>query len=284
MWVSAHLFYQGSLDRVLTGLVGPLLRELPAERAFFLRYWDGGPHVRLRVLPADPADEPGIRDLIGERATRFFAAEPSADLLGDAEYLRRARRFGAREGVAFAERMYANNSAVFLPYEPEHRRYGTGASLAGVERHFHESSRLALNVVEDGLTADRRETGVLCFLLVSWLLAADDPARSARRRLARPDDRSEPLYDRQRARLRHAVTAMDRVRRGWPQLPDGNLRRWTSSLARMIAALDGPSPERVADLCAHLFANRVGVRIDTERSLRHLAARAVEDWIASERT
>lgn len=45
-WVSAHLFSQGNLDRVLTGLVDPLLDELReqrlANRGFFLRYWDGG--------------------------------------------------------------------------------------------------------------------------------------------------------------------------------------------------------------------------------------------------
>ena len=55
-WISAHVFYSDGLDRLLTEAVRPLVGELIAARLvrayFYLRYWDGGPHLRLRVLPA----------------------------------------------------------------------------------------------------------------------------------------------------------------------------------------------------------------------------------------
>src|SRR5881394_1255402 len=82
-WLSAHLFYQGSLDQLLRQLVSPLVGDLRDRRLiaghFFLRYWQGGPHVRLRLLPrqADAAEE--IRDAVRTAAAGFYATSPAPD-------------------------------------------------------------------------------------------------------------------------------------------------------------------------------------------------------------
>lgn len=290
-WVSAHLFYQGDLDRVLVGLIAPLLAELSDRRmvdlAFFLRYWDGGPHIRLRVSLADPTAEVDVRELITRRAAEYFAHHPSPDHLTQEDYRRSAREHGAWEGVVPAERLYPNNTAVFLPYEPEHHRYGTGESITAVERHFADSSRLALTAVMDRAPSKRRVTAVLCFMALAWMLTSPDLRRTARRQLEAHDtSSSEAAYRQERDKLQALVEIMRKTHDGWRSLPEGsNLKIWAASLNHMTTTLrtsDGAPPaERVADLCAHLFANRIGVPIDAERSLRYLVARATVDSIFS---
>ncbi|WP_414505299.1 thiopeptide-type bacteriocin biosynthesis protein [Streptomyces sp. NEAU-L66] len=295
-WVSAHLFSQGNLDRLLTGLVDPLLDELRerrlADHGFFLRYWDGGPHIRLRVLPSC-REAAAVRGLIERRALAYFAHSPAPEALSQEEYLRSAREIGAWEGVRPTERMYANNSLHFLPYVPEHHRYGQGASLELVEEHFSTSSELALDLLRGAGSPEQRELAVLCHLLLAWFLGAQDVHELAGRQLATMSARrglgavdaettSDARFLRRREQLLTLAATMRKVGRAWPHMPDdSSLKRWASSVSGVVDALggdaDAPSAESAADLCAHLFANRVGVRIDAEGSLRYLAARAVTD-------
>ncbi|MEU3992956.1 thiopeptide-type bacteriocin biosynthesis protein [Streptomyces platensis] len=296
-WVSAHLFSQGNLDRVLTDLVAPLLNELRerwwADRGFFLRYWDGGPHIRLRVLPSCQEAAAAVRGLIEQRATAYFAHSPAPEVLSQEEYLHSAREIGAWEGVRPTERMYANNSVHFLPYVPEHHRYGQGATLELVEEHFSTSSELALDLLRGATGPEQRELAALCHLLLAWFLGAEDVRELAGRQLAKVSARRAPgtaetrtasdaQFLRRRERLLTLAATMRKVGRAWPHMPDdSSLKRWASSVSGVVDALgadaDAPSAESAADLCAHLFANRVGVRIDAEGSLRYLAARAVTD-------
>lgn len=289
-WISAHLFHHGDQDQLLTGLVDPLAGELRerawADRCFFLRYWDGGPHIRLRVLPSDDALRDDVRNLIEHRAAAHFERFPAPDVLTQDEYLASARQIGAWEGVVPVEHMYANNSVHFLPYHREHLRYGSGSTIETVEGHFAESSALALAQLRSGATRQRRETAVLCCLFLAWTLGSEDVPDLARRQLAKAGSRSdgqEALYEQQRNRLLALAADMGRAAREWRRMPDGGgtLRQWTASLAKVVDVLDAdataPSAESVSDLCAHLFANRVGVRVDAEGVLRYLAARAVSD-------
>lgn len=296
-WVSAHLFSQGNLDRLLTDLVDPLLDELRerrlADRGFFLRYWDGGPHIRFRVLPSCLEAVAAVRGLIEQRAFAYFAHSPAPEVLSQEEYLHSAREIGAWEGVRPTERMYANNSVHFLPYVPEHHRYGQGATLEVVEEHFSTSSELTLELLRGTTGPEQRELAALCHLLLAWFLSAQDVHELAGRQLAKVSARrvpgavdavaaSDARFLRRRERLLTLTATMRKVGRAWPHMPDdSSLKRWASSVSGVVDALGAdacaPSAESAADLCAHLFANRVGVRIDAEGSLRYLAARAITD-------
>jgi thiopeptide-type bacteriocin biosynthesis protein len=80
-WISAHLFHRGAMDDLITGTVAPLIGELNSSRAlngfFFLRYWEGGPHLRLRILPTSTAHADRIRESLIERSTRYLTQHPS---------------------------------------------------------------------------------------------------------------------------------------------------------------------------------------------------------------
>ena len=52
-WVCWHLHVGAMgadlMDSVLLDGVVPVLAELPVSKWFFVRYWQGGPHLRLRM-------------------------------------------------------------------------------------------------------------------------------------------------------------------------------------------------------------------------------------------
>jgi thiopeptide-type bacteriocin biosynthesis protein len=298
-WVSAHLFCQGSLDDLVVDVVSPVIVELGGGAPlqwFFLRYWDGGPHLRLRVLPCGVA--PGeVRALIVEHAERYFRAHRCVETLRAADYLVMAEKLAAAENMSeYLRELRPNNSVEFLGYRREHERYGTGASVAAVERHFTESSRIALALLRAGMSRGQRETAACSLLLLTWFCAAPDADVARYRQFSAELDAH---YQRQHGRL---IALAERMRHMATRESGGcgALSRWVASivalrdeLTELVASGEFAPPGRgshattapgdtsrarvfpVLDLCAHLVCNRLGIRVDEELSLRCLSARAV---------
>jgi hypothetical protein len=181
-WVSAHVFYHGDLDRPLVHAVAPLVDELAAHALarefFFIRYWDGGLHVRLRALPATGVERAEVETLIGDRFAAYLAVDPAADLMTPEEYAEMAGSLARMEGVAtHAERLHPNNSVAFIPYRREHDRYGYGGAIQAVEKHFADSSRIALRALTSGVTPERRVTAALALILLTWFVGQPDLGR-----------------------------------------------------------------------------------------------------------
>jgi len=264
-WVSLHVFHHGDLDALLVDGVRPLVGELHRRSLidgfFFLRYWEGGPHVRIR-LSSTAGDR--VRDLATDRLRAHLAAHPSQAPTGTGDYGELAARLAAREGMtAYLREPMPNDTVHEIAYRPETGRYGDGASLARAERHFVESSRIALGLIAAGTTRAQRQTVAFSALLL---------ARHGRR-LPAParHDAYEPHYLRTRDVLHDLARRTDEVAAGTSPLPaDGALTAWW----RTVRTLPDP---RVADLCAHLFCNRLGIGPDDERCLRYLAARTTSE-------
>jgi len=277
-WVSAHLFYHGHLDLLLVDLVAPLTEELAAagtcDRYFFLRYWDGGPHVRLR-LHAPVAVHGQVAVRVERAAARFFRERPSRDALDPAVYLAEARRLARREGMRrYTRRPYPNNSVALIPYRPEYARYGPGPAIRAVERHFVESSAIAIGLLRSGASAGQRDTAALCLLMLTWHRAGFDHSRLTPASSDLDDVPDvEQRYLRQRDTVRALADRMQAVASGAGG--DGALAMWRDSLDRLRAALgDSPATMRILDTCAHLVCNRLGVGPTSEAYLRYLASRS----------
>jgi thiopeptide-type bacteriocin biosynthesis protein len=162
-WVSLHVYYNKDPRELLTECVGPLLDELRGaailERAFFIRYFEGGSHVRLRLLPsaagAAPELEARARSAIGAYLTRrpsllgspdpfmppmfsrWFELEYGADRLREV--------YGPEGRIPF----FPNNSIRSVEYRPEYGRYGGAAGVDLAERHFETSSNVALGCLRE---------------------------------------------------------------------------------------------------------------------------------------
>jgi hypothetical protein len=294
-WLSAHLYYHDPLDPLLTGMVAPLVQELAvaglARRFFFLRYWDGGPHLRLRLWTAAGAREP-VEARVVERYAEFTRAHPAPDRLDVAGYRRRAAELARWEGLTgYAPEPHPNNSLAFVPYRPEHHRYGHGGGLAAVERHFAESSRIALRLICAGATAAHRRTAAFSMLLLAWHTAARAAGQARVPSLppALVDPEAEATYLRQRLRLRALAIRMSELAhrtageagREAPLAgeagPTDALTSFATSLTRLRGALAAPpSPGSILDNCGHLICNRLGIEPVEEGRLRYLAARTAD--------
>ncbi|MDA2812304.1 thiopeptide-type bacteriocin biosynthesis protein [Nocardiopsis sp. RSe5-2] len=311
-WLAAHVFYHDRLDPLLVEAVAPLVAELRerdlASEWFFLRYWDGGPHLRFRVLPRDASARAEVGELVRGRFERYLAERPAADRVEPTEYQRSAARIAGWEGLEAYAELRPNNSVEFRPYVRERHRFGTGAAMAAVERHFAESSRLALRLLAGGLDDDQRFTAAYSLLVLAWLGFRDDPAwRSAwaemDTRIPIGGELDQAELERRWQRQRSTLTALTgRLRAVAGRQGRGDLAEWTGSVDRLKRVLTaeaaagrftpparawegaGPLPPGtpasvlpVIDICAHLFCNRIGLSLADESYVRVLAMRAVRD-------
>lgn len=292
-WVSAHLFHFGQLDPLIEAVVAPAVRGSAVREHFFLRYWEGGQHVRLRLLAEDPGQAERARDLVTELATGFFARHPSKAAADPDAY--RAFAASAARGErrqVYDTRLRGADTVEFIAYTPEHDVYGDTACVAAVERHFTESSVLALEALRAPM--DRRAAVGLAVLTLT-LAACEPDLTAAAGRFAAGWRHPGPDGD------HHAL--LSQTRRLWDPAC-GVLTAWSSSIRRLRDRLDGlratgqcaprdsgsphahlamivPPERRTVPLillrCAHLFHNRIGLRAGTELHLSLLAARALAD-------
>lgn len=313
-WVCAHVFYDTDQDALLTRCVQPLVSELEKhgliQRYFFLRYWEGGPHVRLRLLPSRAGDRAEVTEAMERGLSAFLALSPAPDVVDRSHFAQVARGLAGLEGRAGHDAVVrANNTAEFSPYAREHADYGDGAAIAAVERHFCESSRLALSVITAGTTVEQR--ALLAFDLVVGVFALCDEIRERWARHGGPPlpfgsgpeaADVEPRYRLQREQL-HA-----RARRTWEMAAEpaatGQRGYWLASVRRLRDALHRmeesgefaadwaasplaepldlpatahPATSLVLLRCAHLVNNRLGLTLWQENQLRFLVGRVLAE-------
>ncbi|MFJ6671299.1 lantibiotic dehydratase C-terminal domain-containing protein [Actinosynnema sp. NPDC091369] len=304
-WVGAHVFHRGDQDLLVTCAVVPLCEELSrggkVRDWFFLRCWEGGPHVRLRLLTRV---NPGVvRAAVARVCARHLAGHPSPpDDWSQREYESVARRRAEVERLTrWDRRLRPVDTVEFAAYEPEHHAYGDGRALRAVERHYTDSSRLAARLL--AAPPDRRAGAALAMLTLALVVCEPDLERAAARfAAARTRQPSAP-------RPRRRDDLLVQTRRLWAHPPSGPapadpLAAWWLSVRTLHGTLTGlrargdftpvdvPSPfaglaralrpedpvvPYVVLRCAHLLCNRLGLAEATEARLASLTARTLSE-------
>ena len=132
-YLSAHLFYE-DLNFLLRKVVFPFvelgMQDQLFQSYFFIRYSEGGTHIRLRML-TDNKEK--LKAFTKHYFEHFFNEHPST----------RTHQHDSS---------YPNNSIQFIDYEPEIERYGGTALIKIAEQHFYISSetvRALMSYFED---------------------------------------------------------------------------------------------------------------------------------------
>ncbi|UII30241.1 thiopeptide-type bacteriocin biosynthesis protein [Fulvivirga ulvae] len=143
-WLAAFLYYAEPWEEFLINGVKPLIDQVMenqmADQYFFIRYWEKGPHIRLRFKGDRAILENKVKPLLTEHVNNYFKNRPSERQ--DPEWLK---------DVPEQQQWYPNNSVQFIAYDPETERYGGEHALLVSERQFQASSEATLKIVEEGL-------------------------------------------------------------------------------------------------------------------------------------
>ncbi|MFF9622060.1 thiopeptide-type bacteriocin biosynthesis protein [Streptomyces griseosporeus] len=142
-WHALHIHLPHSLQTAfLRDTIGPLMRNTPAVgRFFFLRYWQGGPHIRLRL---DGADEETVASV---RAALAAAVPPMTEEL-TAEY---AYEVSLQSELARLEHeqpagIRPPGTVEPMPYTPEYEKYGGTDGVRIAEDLFCRTSVAVLEL------------------------------------------------------------------------------------------------------------------------------------------
>lgn len=142
MWLSAYLYYAEPWEHILTHAVKPLVSQIfeqgLAEQFFFVRYWERGPHLRLRFK--------------GEREILEHLVKPRVEACFEV-YVQNfpSQRHEADwvKALPDNQKWHPNHSIQYFDYEPEVERYGGPVGILIAEKQFHASSNVVLSVLED---------------------------------------------------------------------------------------------------------------------------------------
>jgi len=141
-WLAAHLYYNEPWEGFLTKCVEPYIASVLSagvvEQYFFIRYWDRGPHIRLRFKGESSIIEQLFRPNLLEHFENYFEDKPS-------------KRTNPNYPLNFPDefKWLPNNSVQFFNYEPEYERYGGTVGTQIAEEHFQISSVATLNNIKE---------------------------------------------------------------------------------------------------------------------------------------
>lgn len=314
VWLSAHLFYYKDLSALLTNCIQPVVAECRARHLidtyFFIRYWQGGPHVRLRLLPSDEDAVPAVQAILAQQARCFFEADPSTIAIDTQIYDTLTEHLSQLEyGEDLRVPLQAANSLQYIPYQPEYEHYGGPIAMPYIETFFMHSSDVALDLLATGLNKKQRTGQAVSMLLLAMAQFArsldelvdlcNDHLRTwhtlptpMREQL---DTRFGRRYQAQRSQLQQLVTGLLEIAWGksYEQLP-APLTRWLSAsrdLSRTLQQLansgelqtNAPSGQlepciSILFRCLHMHNNRLGILMLEEFYILFLLRQALYDF------
>ncbi len=143
-WLAIYIYYAEPWEKLLVEAVKPftenVLQNGLAEQFFFIRYWERGPHIRLRFKGETAILENKLKPRLTEHFKQYFEQNLS----------KRSEPKWA-EDTPEKNKWYPNNSIQFVDYKPETERYGGSAGIKIAERQFEASSKAILAIIEENL-------------------------------------------------------------------------------------------------------------------------------------
>ncbi|RFC71779.1 thiopeptide-type bacteriocin biosynthesis protein [Streptomyces sp. AcE210] len=152
-WSSWHLHLattaRSAHDRVLTDVIGPTIGELaPGTPWFFIRYWQAGPHLRLRIRDLEPDTYHRVEEALRVRLADAGTLGPGEEPLAPDAYLEGAGALASagEQGDDRHVRAMLTPGLHRADYDPEFDRYGGPALMPATEDLFRLSSELVLRL------------------------------------------------------------------------------------------------------------------------------------------
>ncbi|MET9325689.1 lantibiotic dehydratase C-terminal domain-containing protein [Tsukamurella sp. NPDC003166] len=272
--------------------VAELARDLPVAEWFYLRYWQRGPHLRVRALTPACGDRLW-RATVRAAAVAGRAARPqrALDQAGYAAAVAETAAAGEAGRPLEVLDLLAPGCYPWV-YVPEFDRYGGPSVHPSVLAYFAISSGRAASMVgrvdagmaAGGVPANHRLSAALDEVLrfvvdltAEW--GSDEAHRTVLAGHRFWSERATPQGVPEARVVDRARAVLDRLARaGAP----GPLRRGygrAPALARALADLPAQQRSRVLVSVLHTHANRLGCGGPAEALVYAIALEALEEWI-----
>lgn len=271
-WASFHLYYHEDQDRILVGLVEPLVRSLLAgglvDRFFFVRYPLGGPHIRLRLRCRPGLAEPAAAVVITQYE-QFLRAHPSRHSLDEEVIRKHNRSLLSQDRHEDDNAVYPDNFIRAAPFRYEAGRYGGDVLLEPSLDFFAVSSARSLELLRGCASDPSRRLHAALHLILRYGLGFaggfEECLTLLRRFPVVARERIPPavlskagqIYGQQKAGL------LSLMQRELGALAGGLAPRGDVHMARSLAwevrSSDGPTRRKILASHLHMTANRIGL-------------------------
>jgi thiopeptide-type bacteriocin biosynthesis protein len=265
-WSSWHL-HLGSRaaslhDRVLTDVAAPAVESVGDRPWFFIRYWQGGPHLRLRIGDLDARSFERVEWVLRERLSVVGRLAPGEEPVAGADYRREAARHATVEAGRDRTVEELRAPGVYRStYEPEFDRYGGADLMPRTERLFRLSSELVLALIPH--VRDVRQRWLLALrATVSAAAALGDEGEQAyfyeqglRGWCAWAREFGYPAEQIDRLCAAAGAGGVDPAEHG----PFGQWHAAIGSLAQVVRHTTPVHPGRIVSSHVHMLHNRLGV-------------------------
>lgn len=143
-WLAAYLYYGEPWETFLLQGVEPFIRMVKekgeAGHYFFIRYWEKGPHIRLRFQGDGRCLETVVKPWLEGYFQDYYRQYPS---------VRKEPGYLSDKNLPVEQQWYPNDSVQFIPYEPEVERYGGPVCMGIAEEQFEYSSEAVFAVMRE---------------------------------------------------------------------------------------------------------------------------------------
>ncbi len=144
-WKAIHIFYYDNQDMILREGINAIMMKNQIENYFFIRYWENGPHIRLRMK--DISEE--VLGKVKSEIRQFIEDNESKVQVNKDEYRKMAQEFSKKENItADNMELIGNNTIKDWQYIPELEKYNGIEGVKIAEKEFVYSSKLVLLLLQ----------------------------------------------------------------------------------------------------------------------------------------
>jgi hypothetical protein len=153
-WYSMRIYYYDTnKDDLLLDCIRPLLTQLQERkqvtRAYFMRHWEGGSHLRLNMFTDERVFQQEIVSHVKSVVEGYLSTHPSTATFTEQEALQQYER---RANMVLETLTYTppvpNNSVIVTPYEILAEKVGSQGAAALLEDYYVETNELAFKIIE----------------------------------------------------------------------------------------------------------------------------------------
>lgn len=179
-WCSLHVFFHdfSNVETVLNRLIWPSLQSgiinKEIKKYFFIRYWEGGPHLRIRYIVQEGIDTEEFTERLTDSWTDYLLKHPSSIELKKETFYQSHSLEGKSKNVIPSLPWFPNNSVQKVSYIPEIERYGGKVGIQIAEEFFCYSSEFVRETLQDQHLNINRMAVALDIMYIIFKFCEDD--------------------------------------------------------------------------------------------------------------